>query len=259
MHPYIQIFGRTIPLYGVFAAVGLIASIIYIKIAERRKKGLEADIELAAVYSLIGMIAGAKLLYLIIAFPALLQDIEAAELTFYELILKYMQGGFVFYGGLAGGVLAVYIYARAVRVSFDDLCSVLVPVIPLFHTFGRIGCFMSGCCYGIESGLFGIAFTDSLYAPNGVKLVPVQLMESFAELVLFIVLLVMIKKGAAGITLLFTWTLSYAAVRFALEFLRGDEERGFIGPLSTAQVMSVVLVLIVIAVIFVRKRRAAGC
>ena len=255
MYPYIEIFGRSIPTYGLCAGAGFIAAIIYIKIAERAKREMEADIELAAIYSVIGMFIGAKLLYIITALPDLVQDIKAAELTFSEFSLKYLQSGFLFYGGLVGGVLTVWIYAKICKISFDELCFVLVPVIPLFHMFGRIGCFLAGCCYGVESELFGIAFSNSLAAPNDVKLLPVQLMEAAAELLLFLILLLMKKKGSRGKTLLYTWTIAYAALRFVIEFFRGDEYRGFIGALSTAQVFSIIMIILVLVFLFIGRFR----
>ena len=121
--------------------------------------------------------------------------------------------------------------------------------------FGRIGCFLAGCCYGVESELFGIVFSNSLAAPNDVKLLPVQLMEAAAELLLFLILLLMKKKGSRGKTLLYTWTIAYAALRFVIEFFRGDEYRGFIGALSTAQVFSVIMIILVLVFLFIGKFR----
>ena len=62
-----------------------------------------------------------------------------------------------------------------------------LPLVPLVHGFGRAGCFLMGCCYGVPSR-FGIAFTCSPIAPNGVRLLPVQLIEAAGEGALFFAL-----------------------------------------------------------------------
>ena len=125
-------------------------------------------------------------------------------------------------------------------------------IINCFTCFGRIGCFLGGCCYGVESE-HGVVFTDSLIeSANGVPRVPVQLYEAVFELALFFALWALLNKGVLKNRLLLVYLFSYAVGRFILEFWRGDEYRGFLFGLSTSQVVSI-LVFAVSAVLFIVK------
>jgi phosphatidylglycerol:prolipoprotein diacylglycerol transferase len=70
--------------------------------------------------------------------------------------------GFVIYGGTIGGIAAV-IYCRIKKVSFQTYLDLLVLSVALAQGFGRIGCFLAGCCYGRETDSpFCIVFQNSL-------------------------------------------------------------------------------------------------
>ena len=161
-------------------------------------------------------------------------------------------GGSVFYGGLLGGLLAGGISAKVQKLSAGLVTDCAAPALALFHCFGRIGCFLGGCCYGVESE-HGVVFTDSLIeSANGVPRVPVQLYEAVFELALFFALWALLNKGVLKNRLLLVYLFSYAVGRFILEFWRGDEYRGFLFGLSTSQVVSI-LVFVVSAVLFIVK------
>ena len=112
----------------------------------------------------------------------------------------------------------------------------VVPAFPLFHGFGRIGCFMAGCCYGVKlatpAELFGIFTLDRL---------PVQLIEAGFEFLLFAVLLFCEKKQAKTDTLQI-YLITYAIFRFCIEFFRGDAIRGIFLGFSTAQWVSLAII-----------------
>ena len=151
-------------------------------------------------------------------------------------------GGFVFYGGLFGGLLGAYIYCRMYKLSFYNFLQAAVPVVPLIHGIGRIGCFCAGCCYGRAAPPpWGIAFTHAIAGPNGVPLLPVQLWEAGAELVIFAFLLWYAGRAAGPGQMLRAYVFCYAPVRFVLEWFRGDPARGMYGPLSTSQWLSLVV------------------
>ena len=131
---------------------------------------------------------------------------------------------------------------------------VLVPAIPLFHAFGRVGCFCAGCCYGVEAPEpWGIAFTHAVAGPNGVPLLPVQLWESGAELVIFVILLWYAARTRARERLLPAYVLLYAPTRFVLEFFRGDSARRLYGPLSTSQWLSLAAIAAAFWLLYRRK------
>ena len=60
-----------------------------------------------------------------------------------------MRGGFVFYGGLLGGLFGIYLGGKILKIPVWEYAQNTIPVIPLAHGFGRLGCLMAGCCYGV--------------------------------------------------------------------------------------------------------------
>ena len=171
----------------------------------------------------------------------------------------YLSGGFVFYGGLFGALAAVWLFCRRRKVPFSQLGADLVPAVPLFHTFGRVGCFLAGCCYGIPApaGWPGVTFRVSPVAPNGVALLPVQLYEAAGCLLLFLLLHRLARRGWKGEVLLLVYLAIYALFRFALEFLRGDAARGMWGVFSTSQLLALVTLAAVLPLL-IRHLRTYG-
>ena len=104
-------------------------------------------------------------------------------------------GGSVFYGGLLGGILAGAVYLRRKGAALGLWASLTAPAIPLFHVFGRVGCFLGGCCYGLPSA-WGFVYRYSPVAEaNGVSRFPVQLVEAAWNLVLFLLLARLQRQG----------------------------------------------------------------
>lgn len=138
---------------------------------------------------------------------------------------------------------AGFLYARCGKKKLDlaAYTDMVAPAVPLFHMFGRIGCFLGGCCYGVESD-FGFVFEHSLVeAANGVRRFPVQLVEAGFNLLLFAVLAWLLKKGVCKGKLFLLYLLAYSVGRFVLEFWRGDAYRGFLFGVSTSQLISIFL------------------
>ena len=143
------------------------------------------DLVAAMGFCLAGVILGGKLFYLVLNFPSILTNWEQIRVG-EDGIRRLISYGFVFYGGLAGAVLMLWLYARFLGGYFPAMVLNLMPVVPVVHAFGRIGCFMAGCCYGIPyEGPGHVMFHRALGgAPNGVPLFPVQLLECGLNLLL---------------------------------------------------------------------------
>ena len=76
-----------------------------------------------------------------------------------------------------------------------DYLDLMIPSVALAQALGRVGCFLAGCCYGRETdSCIGVVFTNSLYAPNGVKLLPTQLIMAAGDLVIMAILLLYAKR-----------------------------------------------------------------
>ncbi len=240
MQPYVYIFSRQIPLYGILFYFGIAAAAAVAAAISKKRELPVYEIAYSAVYVMIGAILGSKLLFVLVSW----QDIIKYQLSFIEII----KGGFVFYGGLIGGALGLFIYTRQFSLKMVNFLDIYATVLPLGHAFGRIGCFFAGCCYGIEyDGV--LSFTYSLSAgltPLGVPLLPIQLIESVLLFVLFAVLIVLLSKLSANGIIFKIYLISYSVMRFVLEFFRGDAERGAFLMLSTSQWVSILIVLIFI-------------
>ena len=105
--------------------------------------------------------------------------------------------------------------------------------------FGRIGCLFAGCCYGRETDAwYGITFHNSGFAPNGVKLIPTQLISSAGDFLICGLLLAYARRSPRTGRVAAAYLLLYGVGRFAVEFLRNDY-RGSVGVLSTSQLISV--------------------
>lgn len=253
MLPYLHFLDRDIPMYGIFVSVGIFAVILYHSLTIKKRNFPEADAQLSIIYGGVGAVIGAKILWLSTVWPAFIADIPCLFTQTNVFLQKYVSGGYVFYGGLYGALAAVWLYCRTQNLSFWGLMRCLMPIVPLFHGFGRLGCFCMGCCYGCPSERFGISFSRSFVAPNGIPLLPVQLMEAGCEFLLFVVLAKMAQKHCSGKNMFCLWFFSYGLLRFVLEFFRADDYRVFFGVLSLSQIISIITVIFS-AVVFLENR-----
>ena len=245
MFPEIIILGRPIGTYTLLALIGgLIAAFSFVKVAVRRgQRDYQAIVFL--LWIVVGVLVGGHFLYGLvnIRFLPLWLKYEG----FFQAILNLF-GGSVFYGGLIGGLVAGLISIKVMKVDFLTYSACISPIIPLFHSVARIGCFMGGCCFGVESE-FGFTAHNNPYVPyvNEISRFPVQLLESGLNLILALVLFYLLKKSDQSEklkrALLRIYLISYACIRFFTEFFRGDVYRGHVGALSTSQFISVLILI----------------
>ena len=255
MLPYIKVFNKNISMYGIMALIGAILCLFYVMRICKIKKIDDYKYVNMLLFSIIGVLIGGHLLYGITninLFIELIKNIGGLE--FKEIIIKLVTifGGSVFYGGLIGGCFAAYIYARCVKINNHETYDMLIPVVPMFHFFGRIGCFLVGCCYGIESRI-GFTFHNAIIeSANNVNRFPVQLVEALFNLILFLCLYNFFKYKRFKGYLLNIYFIFYPLFRFVIEFFRGDSYRGFLFGLSTSQIISIILLICSISNLFYR-------
>ena len=114
-----------------------------------------------------------------------------------------------------------------------------MPSVALAQGFGRIGCFLAGCCYGRETdSIFSVTFRNSDFAPNHVALIPTQIYSSLLDFLHCLVLLMIAGKQKKDGQVAACYLIFYSLGRFVLEFFRGDLVRGSVGVLSTSQFIS---------------------
>lgn len=242
-----MIFDKQITSYTIMAIIGvLVSGVIASHLISKETKNDNDMINLLLISS-VGVLLGGHILYgltniqlIIITFRNLHMIKTFAD--FIDVIINIF-GGSVFYGGLLGGLLFGYGYLKKKKLNiklYSDICAI---IIPLFHFFGRIGCFLVGCCYGIESKL-GIMYTHSLVeSANHVRRLPIQLIEAGFNFTLFLFLYYLYTKNKGNGKLLRLYLGIYAVGRFVFEFFRGDDYRGFLLGLSTSQVISALIIL----------------
>lgn len=262
MFPTFELFGLTVGTYGLCSAVGFLAMLLCVALLARRR-GLVPDEEVVvALVCAGGAAVGAVLLYGLTNLPLLVQIaggyIDGLYGSLGELVADVAQcfGGFVFYGGLIGALVACCLYSRWRGYAVLEQLDLFAVAVPLFHVFGRVGCFMAGCCYGIEAD-WGFTFENSLVASaNGVARVPIQLFEAAGNLLIFVAMFALFTKGALRGRLIAVYGIAYGTLRFVDEFWRGDAYRGLWGPFSTSQWISLVLIAGSVVLLVVRRRRA---
>jgi len=239
--PTFKVFGVDVAMYGLMVLIGIAAGIIVAVLRAKITGQKKDDLFFASLYGAIGTVIGAKILYLITILPDILRKFDYLIRNLDEASVL-LTGGFVFYGGLIGGVLAILIYCRQYKLRFFPLVEALTPSIPLIHAFGRMGCFFAGCCYGIEfPPPIGMYFNKSPVAPHDIPLFPVQLLEAILNLIIFAVLIYAARKRRRPGVVIGSYLIMYPISRFILEYFRYDEYRGFLLGLSTSQWISIAL------------------
>lgn len=239
MFPGFTVFGKYIGSYPFCAMIGIFigfpVGIIYYK----RFTGKDIPMILTFLFSAVGAFLGMHILY---GITNISEWHTLGEATgFWDFIIKFVNifGGSVYYGGLIGGLAAGFIYVKKQKLPVDVTTDCAAVSIPLFHGISRVGCFLGGCCYGVEWE-HGITFTNSLVEQaNSVPRVPIQLFEAGYNILVFVLIFILINKNALKGKLLALYLLLYATGRFTLEFWRGDDYRGHLLGLSTSQIIAI--------------------
>ncbi len=256
MLPNVEFWG--IDLYMVMICVGVFAAIIIFRILCDRKK-----------------LPGKQFnFFLIVVVCSVMLGFFSATLfqSFYNFLDSgvWEWKGMTFLGGLLGGLCFFFLLYfsighfvfrdRSHIARFMDFVCCCVPCVVIAHAFGRIGCLLDGCCYGIRSEALGLPMLV-----HGVweKRLPTQLFESLFLFALFGVLVwLLLKKDCKIIPQIYL--IAYGVWRFAIEFAR-DDPRGTLGIpfLTPSQIISILFVLAGIALLILprlikRKRERRG-
>ena len=268
----------TIHAYGVLLVIAFLAAIaVARRFAKRDRIDPDQVVDLG-VYVILAGLVGAKLLLLIVDWSfyqrqftnmmeegggtlgqwlsPFLGDFGAGIGTVGSISLKLLQAGGVFYGGLITGILMGLWYLRHYGMPTWKAADVLAPAIAIAHAFGRLGCFAAGCCYGVPTDMpWGIIFTNSysgtlVGVPLNIPLHPTQIYGFAANLLLFVSLLWFHSRKKFDGQVFWGYVASYAALRFILEYWRGDP-RGtvFGGALSTSQFIAIIMVTLALGML----------
>ncbi|MEW6237788.1 MAG: prolipoprotein diacylglyceryl transferase [Candidatus Omnitrophota bacterium] len=243
---FINLFGVQITTYGLMIACAF-AVLWLCSVSRGEKLGYPADfIPNIMMIVAVSAFVFARLLHVLV-------DWESYAEHPYKIV--FSRDGFVYLGGFVGAIIATVVYSRCKGIRPLALGDLFAPYLALAQGIGRIGCFLFGCCYGgVCSHSWAVrfpqdspAFYDHLnrglidaMASASLPVHPTQLYESFFNFAHFaVLLLIRLRQKFLG-QLAMCYLMIYSAGRFAIEFFRGDF-RGALGPLSTSQIMSLLL------------------
>lgn len=223
MHPILIKFGPiAIHTYGFLMALGVALGLWFLYV-QAKKQELDAPRLLdAAFYILIVSIVGAKLILLLSNFAYYTSSPR-------ELFSLARSGG-VFQGGLVFGAVFAFWYFHRHKIPTWKVADLIAPALALGHGFGRIGCFMAGCCYGSACKLpWGVVFSDPYShdltgIPLGQERHPVQLYEAALNFLNFAVLAIILRKKKFDGQILSLYIINYSVIRFFTEYFRGDHQ-----------------------------------
>ena len=235
--------------YGFLIAIGLVVGIA-ISLRRGHSVGIETGATLdLTFYSIVVGLVGARLLYVLmhageyarlcagVGLPRSLGQ-KAFDCT---APLRFWQGGLVFLGGAVLSAVVMLLYARRRGLRLGDVADVLAPSVSIAHVFGRLGCFLVGCCYGkpwtngIHFPPDSVAYSELLAhrdiqigALSTYGLHPTQLYESVGELFIFIALVWLWRRRKFPGAIALGYAFAYGILRFFVEIFRGDDVRGFL-------------------------------
>ena len=230
------------PGYAAFVGLGLVMGYLAKSVEEKRLNLLTStNRRWVTAGALLGAMIGAKLgLLLYLPFEEWRQSIR-------ELLLSEW-GGRTILGALFGGFVGVELAKKALGITIATGDPYAIG-LPLGQALGRVGCFLGGCCYGRP--------LDDASPLRSLHLIthPAQLYEGALDLAVAVTLFAIRKRPRAPGLLFRYYLLSYAAIRFVMDFFRGDEKQ-LLGPLSYAQWFCLACA-VALSFDVVRRRRAA--
>lgn len=253
MYPKIDIFDLSIPTYilcygfGAVVSIALLCNLLVQKNCLRKYKNI-------LMLSLLGLYFGARLFGIMSRLFSIYQNTGKWN------IAESVKSGIVYFGGLLGYLLTLQCFCKIKRYQTNLINDIIAVVIPLFHGFGRIGCYFGGCCYGkiIDSPIsipYRILSEDESWQYR----IPTQLLEALFEFVIFIVLYKQYcknkEKTLTSQNLLMRYLFTYSVWRFVIEFFRGDILRGIYYGYSFSQYICILIWLYLCVIKYISIRR----
>ncbi len=230
--------------YGLALAIAFLVG-TWLGLREARRHGMDEDRYLTVVLvTLVASVFGARLLYV-------LEHIEDYR-GHWAGILALWQGGLTLYGGIVAGTVGGLWMAKRQGLPPWRVADSLAPSIAIGTTFGRVGCFLNGCCYGRPTTLpWGVVYPPDSFPGLEFGTTPIhpsQLYFSLGSLALFALLWAVRRRLTVPGHLFWLFVVLYALMRIPLDFTRAYEPGTVVGHLGVlditeSQVLSFVLAL----------------
>ncbi len=238
MMPMISFGQISIPSFFVVISLSLSFLVIYLSM-RIDSHGVSSTIayDLALVLMIFGFVGGR------------LMHVFFEEWPYYEKypyqILYFWQGGYVFFGGFFASFISALIYCRIKKIQFLKMADFFSPLLSLAHAFGRLGCLLAGCCYGLKCNL--------PWALEGRH--PTVIYLIVGEFLIYLYLLFFeryiksLKENGLSGAVFFKWVLLHSLLRLNVEYYRDDFRGSFFnwplfGRLSISQVICLILILL---------------
>ena len=238
--------GIPIYSYGVMLGLSLVVG-WYLTLGLCVRDGMDREtMGSCYVWTAVSAVLGARLLYVLTNLDRFDHLID---------MFKVNQGGLVAYGGFIGGFLGSLVFCRIKKVRLLAWADCAVPSLCTGLMITRIGCFLYGCDFGAPwNGPWAVRFPAGspafnqqrmlgLLGPSATQSLPVhpaQLYESLNGLVLLCLLLVIRRYRKFSGQMFVAFTMGYGVLRYYVEVLRADPQRGSIGPFSTSEFIGIV-------------------
>lgn len=220
--------------------IGAIIAMSYTAIQAKKSLNVSFDTSQSIfIIIFVGAFLGGKIFYFF-ENPSYFMD-HPAEL--------FGSRGFVFYGSLIFSITGILIFFKIKKLPILKMLDIIAITTGLVHVFGRLGCFMAGCCYGIPTNSnYGVVFRDpdSLARPLNTPLHPTQLYSAFLILLILVTIFILKRKQRFDGQIFLTYLIIYSIGRSVIEIFRGDVSRGFIidNILSHSQFISLIILSI---------------
>jgi phosphatidylglycerol:prolipoprotein diacylglycerol transferase len=261
MHPYLFNIplpgGHCFPIrsYGLMIVLGFLVCLWLVQRRGKRMGLNPTALFDVAVVGLVGGIVGARLFYVIDNWNAFASDLTG--------IIRIDQGGLAFYGGLMGGAVVLLSGLWSKKLPVRPTLDVVASLVPLGHAFGRVGCFLNGCCFGkVTHSWVGVKFPRILNGAGDIvgsepylhqlrlglidksqtwslPVYPTQLFEVGYELLTFGILSFLLFRRRRAGDVAWLYAIFYGSARFVNEFFRADTQPSpALGGLTIFQVLS---------------------
>lgn len=249
MHPvFIRIGPVEIRYYGLMYVIAIITGyVLFQREVKRKNLALNRDEILSYAFRIVvGGLLGARIYYVLFTW----KDYYASHPL---EIFAIWHGGLAIHGGIIGGALAAYIFARVKQLNYLELVDMTAPLLALGQAFGRFGNFMNGDAYGIPTRLpWGVVFPPGTAAGDefpGQPLHPVMLYELGLNLISFFILWKLRKGNHRKGFIFLLYLLNYGVIRFFVSFFRADSL--MMGRVRAAHVISAFFIVLAVALILI--------
>lgn len=238
----------TVYSYGVMIALGILSAYFIVKYKTKDIPLSSDKISSLLIWVIVAAFIGGKLFFFLENPQRYIDDPSE--------IINAAGGGFVFYGSLIFAIPTIIWWLRKEKLAVRSFFDILAFAGPVVHSFGRIGCFMAGCCHGrVCDAVYGVVFDhpETMADPMNTPLYPTQLYDIAVNLIILITVLLLQRRKQFEGQLFLVYLMMYGVGRSIVEMFRGDEARGYVieGVLTHSQFIAV---LIILASVFVWRR-----